>query len=164
MFLTFFPLIPLTLAGAVLFRKKTLAYGFPLLMVATKALFTDISVIHFFTLIPLFLAVYGIRKANPDGQTSMIRLAGYAFGAILTYEVISTSGVWLMGNCLAGYSSLYAHTLSDFLRCFGDSLPFTAIHLLRDIPLGVLMIKGAFAVKRIFAEKTAAAVSLKEAK
>jgi len=164
MFLTFFPLIPLTLAGAVLFRRKILAYGFPLLMVVAKALFTDISVIHLFTLMPLLLAVYGIRRTNPDGQTSMIRLAGYGFGAILTYEIVATSGVWLMGNCLAGYSSLYAHTLSDLLRCFRDSLPFTAIHLLRDIPLGVLMIKGAFAVRQMIAGKVAAEISLREAK
>jgi len=149
MFLTFFPLVPLALAGAILFRNRILAYGFPVAMILLKSLFTDFSIIHLFTLLPLFAAVFAVRKAMSLKKMSIGNLAVYAFSAIFVYELFASFGVWMMGNCLAGYSSLYPHTLKGLADCYGASLPFMAIHFLRDIPLGVLMMLGAL----IFAKK-----------
>jgi len=151
MFLTFFPLVPLALAGGILFRNRILAYGVPVAMIVCKSFFTDFSIIHLFTLLPLLAAVFGIRKALALKKTSVAHLAGYAVAAILGYEIFSSFGVWLMGNCLAGYSAIYPHTLKGLIDGYAASLPFTAIHFLRDVPLGVLMMSGALFFRKKYA-------------
>lgn len=154
MFHFFMPLVPLTLAGALFFKRKTLAYGLPILLVLTRALLTQPSLIEFFTVSSLLITVFAVRVCRPGqaaegrqdmpsravgagaGQNlSVLKISGMAFLAILVYEVFSNFGVWALGGCLPEQAPLYAYSFSGLWECYQAALPYMAVHFIRDIPL-----------------------------
>lgn len=140
MFHQFLPIIPLTLAGAFFFRRKSLAYGFPILLILLKVLLTQPSPIFFFTGGSLLFGVYLLRNLKESWGNSLWALAGYAFIAVLAFEVFSNFGVWIIGGCVPNYPPRYAHTFSGLVQCYHAALPYSAVHFLRDVPLTVLLI------------------------
>ena len=140
MFHAFMPLIPLTLAGALFFKRKSLAYGLPILLVLTRALLTQPSLIEFFTVASLLITVFAVR-AMKVAQPSILKITGIAFLAILVYEIISNFGVWALGGCLPGQAPLYAYSFSGLWECYQAALPYVAVHFVRDIPLSLGAVK-----------------------
>ena len=141
MFHTFIPLIPLTLAGALSFRRKILAYGCPILLTLSEVLSTKPSLVYFFTAASLLLAVFIARCLKNFWGRSLLALAGYASIAVFIYELLSNLGVWIIAGCVSDEPSLYPYTLVGLLQCYRAALPYSAIHFLKDVPIAVLLVR-----------------------
>ncbi len=145
----FIPLIPLTLAGALYFKRNHLAYGFPILLVLVRGLFTQLSWVEIFTISSLLLSVYGVRALKPAQSLPVWNIAGLAFFTILGYELFSNFGVWALGGCTGEETPLYPYSLAGLWQCYRAALPYAAVHFLRDIPLSVAVVKAFEFVARI---------------
>lgn len=148
MFHFFMPLVPLTLAGALFFKRRTLAYGLPILLVLTRALLTQPSLIEFFTVSSLLITVFAVRTMKVS-HPSVLKISGMAFLAILVYEIFSNFGVWALGGCLPEQAPLYAYSFSGLWECYQAALPYMAVHFIRDIPLCLGAVKLFELVARI---------------
>lgn len=146
----FIPLIPLTLAGALCFKRKVLAYIFPMLLVLVRGLLTHFYWIDIFAVSALLISVYGARKFGPKQQNlSVLQIAGFAFSAIVVYELFSNFGVWALGGCAGEETPLYPYTVGGLWECSRAALPYAAVHFLRDVPLSVIAVKTFQLVARI---------------
>ncbi len=145
----FIPLIPLTLAGALYFKRKTLAYSFPVLLMLVRGLLTQLYLIDIFMACALLLSVYGVRTLKSEQKLSIWQIAGFAFLAILAYEFLSSFGVWVLGGCSGEETPLYPYSLAGLWQCYRTALPYAAVHFLRDIPLSVAVVKAFEFVARI---------------
>ncbi len=140
MFHQFFPLIPLTLAGALFLKRKSLAYGFPVLLLLVKVLLTQFSVITFFTGAGLIFSVFLVRQIKNNWGISVWAVAGYASISVLIYELMSNLGVWIIGGCVPHNPPTYAHTFAGLFQCYGASIPYALRHFFRDVPISVFLI------------------------
>lgn len=142
------PMIPLTLLGAIFFKKRIVAYGFPVVLSLVKVLLTRPSPLFFVTVASLLLSVFLLRRIQDERRPSFLELTGYAASSVLIYELFSGFGVWLIGGCMPQNPPLYAHTAAGLLQCYFKALPYAAYHFLRDIPLTVLLVEGLILVEK----------------
>ena len=154
----FMPLIPLTLAAALFFRKSIFAYGFVILLSLITAFMTEPSVIYFFTTFGLLLSVYWVRKLKSSWGMNIGATAGYAAASVFIYELFSNFGVWFIGGCVPTNPPTYAHNFSGLLQCIQASLPYSAYHFLRDIPISVVLISGLSYVSKRIASRSASPI------
>ena len=137
------PVIPLSLVGALFFKRKSLAYGFPLFLTLVKMLLTtQPSPILFFTALSLLTGVFIARRLKEIWGGSLWALAGYAVLSVLVYEILSGFGVWMIGGCVSNNPPLYPHTAAGLLHCYRATLPYAAYQFLRDIPLTLVLVEG----------------------
>ncbi|GEM_PF-1312145 len=141
MFHFFIPLIPFSLLGALFFKRRILAYGLPVFLTLIQVVSTERSPVFFFTGAGLVLGVALTRKLKGFWKDSFWALVGYAGLAVLVYEIVSNFGVWFLAGCLHETAPLYPFTFVGLLQCYRSSLPYTALHFLKDVPLTVLVIK-----------------------
>lgn len=137
------PIVPLTVAGAFFFRSPILAYGFPVALVALKALFTVPDPVYLFCGLALLAGTFLIRRMKSAGGSSWGGFFLYSVTAVAAYEILSNLGVWIIGGCLAENAPLYAANLSGLADCYRNALPFTTAAFLRDLPLAMLALKAA---------------------
>ncbi|MBI4549476.1 MAG: hypothetical protein HY714_00920 [Candidatus Omnitrophica bacterium] len=152
------PLIPLALAAAYFSKKNWPAYVFAALLVGLKmALTSSFSPVYAFIAAGLFAGIYAARRIRPLAGTSVAGIAGTALLAVVFYEIAANVGVWAIGGCVAaGEPPLYSMNVSGLAECFRASVPYSAVHFLRDIPLSVLVVK---VTGMILGTRTKAAVS-----
>jgi len=142
------PLIPLTLVGATFFKKRILAYGFPVFLALVKGMLARPSPLFFFTVASLLLSVFLMRRIQSAERPSFLQVTAYAAGAVFAYELISGFGVWVIGGCVPHHPPLYPHTAAGLLQCYFKAWPYAAYHFLRDIPLTVLLVQGIAFLKK----------------
>lgn len=149
MFHFYIPFVPLAVAGALLFKKRTFAYGLPILLTLIKVAMTELSAVFFFTCAGLLISVFLIRKIKATFGNSIWAVAGYASVSIILYEGVANLGVWILGECVA-----YDKSLSGLAQCVKASLPFSAYHFLRDVPVSLFVVKALeFVAGRVVAKK-----------
>jgi hypothetical protein len=148
MFHAYLPLVPLTVAGAFAFRKRTLAYGLPVLLVLVKTLFTAPYVISLFTLASLLAAVFLARTVRAREGDSWKAILASALLGVFAYDLVVNFGVWILGGCVFSRPPMYSHTITGLAQCYVKNLPYAATHLLKEVPLAVLLAKGAHLLSR----------------
>ena len=153
MFHLLIPLVPLAIAGALFLKRKSLAYGCPIILTLLKMLLTQISFIFLFTGLSLFLTVFLTRRLKEFLGESLIAVAAYAFIGVAIFELVSNFGVWLVGGCLSSEGSLYSLSFASLLECYREAFFYSASHFLRDVPLTVLVVKAGSFVGKILTLK-----------
>ncbi len=152
MFHFFVPAIPLTIAAALFFKRNSLAYSFPILLILIDVFLIQPSLVYFFTGAGLILTVFLTRRLKGFWGLSFWALAAYTSMAIFIHELVSNFGVWILAGCTAESSPLYPYTLAGLLQCYRAALPYSAIQFLRDIPLAILLIKGLSLLAKLKAD------------
>lgn len=142
MFHSFLPLVPLTVAGAVLLKKKNWALLVPVVLVLLKAASTSFYPFYLFTFLGLIAGVLAIQSIREKKGSSLLAVAGYAFIAVTLYELVSSMGLWILGGCTADEGRLYAFTFSGLAEVLRSSFPYMMSHFLRDLPLSVIVVKS----------------------
>ncbi|MBI4398971.1 MAG: hypothetical protein HY586_07570 [Candidatus Omnitrophica bacterium] len=142
MFHYILPIIPLTLAGALFFKRKSLAYGFPVVLVLIKGLLTSFYPLTFFITLGYLFAVFIARNLKKLLGAGAWASTIYAGIAVILFQLISNFGVWIYGGCDPAHPSMYAHTISDLAKCYRSALPYIGAHLLRDIPMTFFLVLG----------------------
>ena len=154
----FMPLVPLALVAALFFRNSIFAYASVILLCAIKAVMTEFSPLYLFTTFALLLSVYLVRKLKSSWGMNIGAVAGYAAASVFIYELASNFGVWFMGGCVPTNNPEYAHNFSGFIQCVQASLPYSAYHFLRDIPISVILIAGLSYVSKMIAARSASPI------
>lgn len=135
------PILPLTVVGAIFFKKRFLAYAFPVVLVLIKMLTTQVTPVYFFMALGLFAAVYMARKFNPASGISLRRVALVATAGVLFYALASNFGVWVMSGCVPG-ERLYEPNFSGLLACYRAALPYAGVHFLKAVPLTLVLVQA----------------------
>lgn len=136
----FLPLVPLTLAGALFFRKWSLAYAFPVILTLIKIAFTQPALIYGFTVLALALFVYLVRRTNQQSPPSMVAVLSFAAAGVLIYELVSNFGFWVLGACAPGEARYYPLSLAGLLACYRGALKYSALHFLKAVSCSVFLI------------------------
>lgn len=148
------PIIPLTLAGAIFFKRKSAAYGLPVLLIAIKALIvSSLSPLYLFLGAGLVVSVFLVRFLGVQKTSSLLELTGYAAGMVLVYQLFSGFGVWFIGGCVPHNPPLYPHTAAGLAQCYVKGLPSLVNILLRDVPIAVLLAVAMRWVERKVAQR-----------
>ena len=134
------PLVPLTIIGAIFLKKRFAAYGFPVVLTLIKMYTTKISAVYFFTGLALWAVVFLTRKLNSRNTISLPRVAGTAVLSVVVYSLVSNFGIWMIGGCAAG-DKLYAFNLSGLLACYQSGLRYAGLHLLKAVPLTLVLVQ-----------------------
>ncbi len=134
------PLVPLTIAEAIFFKKRFPAYGFPVVLTLIKMLITKVSAVYFFTALALWAVVFLTRKLNNVSQLSLPRIGLTAALGVLVYSIISNFGVWIISGCVPG-DKLYAFNFSGLLACYKSGLAYAGIHFLKAVPLTLALVQ-----------------------
>ena len=139
------PMVPLTIAGAIFFKKRIPAYGFAVVLVLIKMLMTRVSPIYFFMGLGLWAIVFIARKMNQLQEISLTRTVVIATAGVLIYALSSNLGVWLVG-CTG--ERQYAFNFAGLFACYKTSLPYAGIHFLKAVPLTIVLVQGLQWLKR----------------
>ncbi len=137
------PLIPLTITGALFFKKDFMAYGLAIALTAIKMWTTWISPVYFFIAISLILLVCLIRRLHKTSKVSLVRAIVYTMIGVALFELITNFGVWLIGGrCLSMESRLYTFTFSGLTQTYQAALPYALRHLAKAIPMTLFFVWG----------------------
>ncbi len=137
------PILPLTIVGAIFFKKRLAAYGFPIFLVLIKMLMTEVSAVYFFMGIGLFATVFMTQKLMKETSAiSLPRVAIAAAAGVAIYALASNFGVWVLGGCVADHERLYALNFSGLLACYKAALPYAGIHFLKAVPLTLILVQA----------------------
>ena len=142
MFHNYLPMVPLTVTGALFFRNKISAYGLPVVLVLIKILLSEPSWVWMFIGAGLFVSVALVQKLKTVWGASLQAAAGYAILSVVSYELFANLGVWFAGGACTGGEALYASTFAGLIECYRASLPYSAIHFMRDVPMSILCVAG----------------------
>lgn len=134
------PLIPLTIAGAIFFKSRIAAYGFPIVLTLIKIATTKVSLVYLFTALGLWAVVYLTRKLNSREKIFIPYVAMTAALGVLVYSLISNFGVWLISGCVPG-DKLYAFNVSGLLACYKAAIPHAGVHFLKAVPLTLVLVQ-----------------------
>lgn len=155
------PVLPLTIAGAIFFKKRFAAYAFPVLLILIKMLSTQATPTYLFMVLGLFAVVFMARKLNHPSALSWLRLTGTAVAGVFLYALASNFGVWFFGGCVPG-DRIYAFNVSGLLACYKAGLPYAGVHFLKAVPSTLLLVqilqsmkqwKAAFNLQRLISHK-----------
>lgn len=134
------PLVPLTIVGAIFFKSRLTAYGFPVVLTLIKMYTTQVTPTYLFMGLGLLAVVFTARKIN-QGRLSLMKVTGTAALGVLFYALGSNFGVWFFGSCIPETERLYAFNFSGLLACYKVSLPYAGIHLLKAVPLTLVLVQ-----------------------
>ena len=134
------PLVPLTIVGAIFFKNRLAAYGFPVVLTLIKMFMTQVTPMYLFMALGLLAVVFAARKIN-QGKLSLMKVAGTAALGVFFYALASNFGVWFLGSCVPEAERLYAFNFSGLLACYKASLPYAGIHLLKAVPLTLVLVQ-----------------------
>lgn len=140
------PIVPLTIAGAIFFKKRFAAYGCAVVLTLIKMLMTRASLVYFFMGLGLLALVFIARKINNPERISLVRVAITAAVGVFVYALASNFGVWV-GACTPG-ERLYALNFVGFLECYKAALPYAGVHFLKAIPSTLVLVQALQWMKR----------------
>ncbi len=142
------PMVPLTIAGALFFRKRFSAYSFPVLLTLIKVTMTRPSAVYFFTALALLTVVFLVRKMNNRSEVSWMKAAMMGLAGVFTYEVVSTLGIWMIGSCIPGERA-HGFSFSGLLSAYQSALPYAGFHFLKAVPSTILLVLALQGMKRL---------------
>lgn len=135
------PMLPLTLAGALFFKKRIAAYGFPVVLTLVKMLLTAATPTYFYSGLGLIAVVFLIRRVNRQDEISLVKVAGYTISGVILFELFSNFGVWVVGGCVPGERH-YALNFSGLFACYKAALPYAGTHLVKAIPASLVLVQA----------------------
>lgn len=152
------PMIPLTILGAIFFKRGWVAYGFAVVLTLNKAVFTVVSPIYFFTALALAVVVHITRRYCHQAAEvpSFKKLALLSAVGVVLYSLISNFGVWILGGCTPGSEPIYAMTLEGLFQCYKAGLPYAGLHLVKAVPTTIVLVWAVGWLKGKFFNPTAA--------
>ena len=134
------PLVPLTLAGGLFFKRRVAAYGFPVILTLIKLASTKPALIYLFTALALCVFVYLVRRTHKQSVSPMFSALFYAALGVLIYELVSNFGFWALGACVPGEERYYPLSLAGLIGCYRGALKYSVLHFLKAVPSSVLLI------------------------
>ncbi len=136
----FLPLVPLTLAGALFFKRRFAAYGFPVILTLIKLAFTKPALIYLFTALALGIFVSLVRGTRKQSGIPIFSVLFYAALGVFIYELVGNFGFWLLGSCVPAEERYYPLSLAGLAACYQGAMKYTGLHFMKAVPSSLLLI------------------------